>query len=63
MIVLLLHVVIVLVVLGLLYWLATLLPLPAPCPKIIQVVFVIIAVLYVLTVLLPFAGISGPPLR
>ena len=62
MIIILLHVVIVLIVLGLLYWLATLLPLPAPFPRIIQVVFVIIAVLYMLSVLLPLAGMgwSGP---
>ena len=58
MLVLLIHVVIVLVVLGLLYWLVTMLPLPAPFPKIIQVVFVIIAVLYLLSLLLPMAGMG-----
>jgi hypothetical protein len=63
MIVLLIHVVIVLIVLGLLYWLATLFPLPAPFPRIIQVVFVIIAVLYLLSVLLPMAGMGYAPYR
>ena len=63
MIMLLFHVIIVLIVLGLLYWLATLIPLPAPFPRIIQVVFVIIAALYLISVLLPLSGMSGPLLR
>ena len=57
---LLIHIVIVLVVLGLLYWLLTLIPLPEPFPRIIQVVVIVIAVLYVLSVLLPYAGFGGP---
>ena len=61
MFVLLIHIVIVLIVLGLLYWLATMIPLPAPFPKIIQVVFVIIAVLYLLSCLMPLAGIGWGP--
>ena len=60
---LLFHVIIVLIVLGLLYWLATLIPLPVPFPRIIQVIFVIIAALYLISVLLPLSGISGPLLR
>ena len=63
MIMLLFHVIIVLIVLGLLYWLATLIPLPVPFPRIIQVVFVIIAALYLISVLLPLSGMSGPLLR
>ena len=58
MITILLHLVLVLIVLGLFYWLATLIPLPPPFPRIIQVVFVIIAVLYLLSVLLPLAGMG-----
>ena len=47
------------IVLGLLYWLTTLLPLPEPFPLIVKVLFVIIAIL----ALLSFAGyvaIPGP---
>jgi hypothetical protein len=58
MIVVLVHIIIALVVLGLLYWLLTLIPLPAPFPRIIQVVVIIIAVLYLLSVLLPYAGVG-----
>lgn len=37
-----------LIVLGLFYWLVTLIPLPSPFPEIIKVVFVIVDVLIVL---------------
>jgi len=66
MLILLVHVIIVLVVLGLIYWLVMMLPIPDPFKKIIQVVFVIIAVLYCLSLLLPLAGVgwgTGPALR
>lgn len=36
------------VVLGLIYWAISLIPLPAPFPTIIQVLFIIIAVLAIL---------------
>lgn len=36
------------IVLGLVYWLVSLIPLPAPFPTIVKVLFIIIAVLYIL---------------
>ena len=38
-----------LIVLGLLYWLVSLIPLPAPFGQLVQVLFVILAVLVVLS--------------
>lgn len=35
------------IVLGLVYWLVTLIPLPDPFPTIIKVLFIIIAVFYI----------------
>lgn len=57
MIAVLVNIIILLIVMGLLYWLVTLLPLPAPFPTIIQVAFVIIAILIVLSM---FAGWVPP---
>lgn len=37
-----------LIVLGLLYWLVSLIPIPSPFPEIIKVIFIILAVLVVL---------------
>lgn len=37
-----------LIVLGLVYWLISKIPLPAPIPEMIRVLFIIIAVVYVL---------------
>lgn len=56
MIPLLINLIIILLVLGVLYWICTLLPLPAPFPLILQVVFVLIALIVVVDLLL---GISG----
>ena len=41
-------IIIFIVLLGLAYWLVSLIPLPSPFPEIVKVVFVIIAVLYLL---------------
>ena len=38
-----------LIVLGLIYWLVSLIPLPAPFGQIVQVLFVLLAVLVVLS--------------
>ena len=38
-----------LIIIGLLYWLVSLIPLPAPFPVIIQVLFTLLAVLAVLS--------------
>ena len=52
-----------LVVLGLLWWLTTLLPLPAPFPLIIQVLFVIAAILLLLGAFGILPGLSVPHVR
>lgn len=52
------NVIVVLVVCGLLYWILTLIPLPAPFPQIIKVVVIVAVVLYLLSVFLPLAGMS-----
>lgn len=49
---------ITIVVLGLLYWAVSLIPLPDPFPTIIRVIFIIIAVLYILNAF----GVTGLPL-
>jgi len=49
--------IIALVVLGLIYWAVSLIPLPDPFPMIIKVVFVLIAVIYLLNAL----GVGGLP--
>ncbi len=59
MLVLLINLIIVLLVLGVAWWVITLLPLPAPFPLILQVVFVIIALIVVVDVLLGIAGGGG----
>jgi hypothetical protein len=53
------NVIVVLVVCGLLYWILTLIPLPAPFPQIIRVVVIVAVVLYLLSVFLPFTGMGG----
>ncbi len=45
-----------LIVLGLLYWLVSLIPLPDPFGRIVQVLFIILAVLVVLSA---FGIVSG----
>ena len=55
--------IIYLVVLGLLWWLTTLLPLPAPFPLIIQVLFVIAAILLLLGTFGILPGLSVPHVR
>ena len=60
----LLNLILFLVILGVLWWLITLIPLPHPFPIIIQVLFIILAVLAVLNVLFGFSllGVSVPRL-
>lgn len=45
-------------VLGLVYWLVSLLPIPAPFNMIVKVVFVIIAILLILSAFGIYNGIS-----
>lgn len=47
------------VVLGLLYWLVTLIPLPAPFPNIVAVLFIILAVLIILEALFGLHLVGG----
>lgn len=58
MIELLITLIIFCIVGGLLYWLVTLLPLPAPFAKIIQVAVILICILMVLGVM--FGAVSVP---
>jgi VIT1/CCC1 family predicted Fe2+/Mn2+ transporter len=53
---LLLYIVVVALVLGVLYWVTTLFPLPHPFPLIIRAVFALIAVLFVVHILLGLMG-------
>ena len=57
-----LNLILFLVILGFLWWLITLIPLPHPFGVIIQVLFVILAVLAVLSVLfgLTLLGVTVP---
>jgi hypothetical protein len=61
MIGLLIWLLIVFVVLGVAWWVITLLPLPAPFPTIIQVVFVLIALIVVIDLLLHLGGMAAWP--
>ncbi len=56
---LLINLVIILLVLGVVYWVTTLFPLPHPFPLIIQVVFVLIALIVVVNLLLGLSGGGG----
>lgn len=60
----LLNLIFFIVLLGLLWWVTTLLPLPAPFPTIIQLLFVILAVLALLSALFGFSigGFAVPRL-
>jgi len=57
-----LNLILFLVILGVLWWIVSLLPLPPPFPVIIQVLFVILAVLALLNVLfgVSLLGVSVP---
>ncbi len=57
-----LNLILFLVVIGLLWWLVTLIPMPHPFPLIIRVLFIILAVLCVLSVLFKISilGVTVP---
>lgn len=59
MLALLINLIVILLVLGVVWWIITLLPLPAPFPLIIQVVFVLIALIVVVDLLLGISGSRG----
>lgn len=52
----LIYLLVVLLILGLVYWVTTLFPLPHPFPLIIRVVFVVIGVLLLINFLLALTG-------
>jgi multisubunit Na+/H+ antiporter MnhE subunit len=58
---LLLSLVIFALILGVLWWIVSILPLPEPFPRILQVVIVVIAVIYLIYFLMGLIG-SGPRL-
>ncbi len=47
---------ILMIVLGLCYWILTLLPIPDPFKQIVLVIFIVIVLLYVVSLLFGFAG-------
>lgn len=49
------------IIAGLIYWVLTVLPLPAPFGRIVQVVFLVICVIILLYMLLPLLGVSAYP--
>jgi len=58
---LLLQLLIVLIIVGVIYWIVTLLPLPHPFPTIVYIVLGAIVLIYLLNVLFGFMG-TGPRL-
>ena len=53
-----------LIIIGLLYWLVSLIPLPAPFPQIVQVLFILLAVLAVLSAFgIVGGGLALPHIR
>jgi hypothetical protein len=58
---LLINLVILVLILGVVWWIITLFPLPEPFPLIIRVVFVLILVLILIDVLTGFAGVGWRP--
>jgi len=59
MISVLIYIIITCVLLGLLYWVTTMIPLPPPFAQIVQVCIVVIGVLIVVVLLLSLVGV-GP---
>jgi hypothetical protein len=63
LITLLIYALIVIIILSLVWWVLTMIPLPAPFAKIAQVVIVVIACLILILLLLNFIGLEpGRPL-
>jgi len=61
------QIIIVMIVLGLVYCLCTLLPIPDPFKKLILIALIILAVVYLLSLILPMGGVRigsllSPPL-
>lgn len=63
MIPLLVHVIIVLVIFAVVFWIISIVPIPHPFGRIAQVVVGVILLIYLLQMLLPYAGGGGPVLR
>lgn len=59
MITILIHLIVVLLVLGVLWWITTLFPLPHPFPLAIQVLFVLVGAIAVIDALLGLSGVAS----
>lgn len=59
MITVLLHLLILVLILALIWWALSLLPLASPFDQIIRIILVIIFVVAIVYLLLPFAGVKG----
>lgn len=60
---LIINLIVYLVVLGLIWWLVSLLPLPAPVGQIVRVLFIILLILIILSVFGIIPGGYLPPIR
>ena len=58
LIALLVHILILAIVMGLIWWIITLIPLPPPFGQVVRVVFVVICVIILICLILPLAGIA-----
>lgn len=53
-------IIVAIIILGLIYWAVSLIPLPDPFPTIIKVLFIIVAVLYLLQIFGISTGVGHP---
>jgi hypothetical protein len=60
---LLVYILIAALVMGLIYYVITLIPLPAPFATIVRVVFLIICILVIVNAFLPFLGTGTQGMR
>lgn len=63
MIGLLISILIALIVFSLVWWILTMLPLPAPLAQIVRVIFVVLVAIWLIYELLGFTGTGHPLLR
>jgi hypothetical protein len=54
---------IVCLIFGVVYWIISLIPLPAPFGRVAQVIVAVIFLIYLLYMLLPYAGFAHPLVR
>lgn len=63
MIQLLIYLLIVLLLIGLIYWVLDALPVPDPMNRIAKIIVVVIGILFIVVLLLQFAGVDIGPVR